>query len=527
MEPPNKSHVRKAILPFACGLWLLSVAALAIDTTELARYIEDARLAWRIPGLAVGIVKDGRVVLSRGFGLRHHSSGDPVDENTLFAVASNTKAFTAATLAILVDEGRLNWADRVRDHLPYFQLYSPCVSEAFTVEDLLCHRSGLATFSGDLLWYETSYGTVEIIRRARFLRPVFPFRAGYGYSNILYLAAGEVVAAVSGQPWTAFVRERIFKPLSMTRTRIGIQGLEGVDNVAQPHWVSPEGEVTTVPHTTSDRIASAAGIVSCVRDMTRWLQMLLDEGRYEDGAVLSGEAISALWTQHNALPVGQAHRELFPDTHFRGYGLGWGMEDYRGRKILGHSGALDGMISRVTLVPEEKLGLVILTNSINGLPRALSYRIVDTVLGTPSRDWSGVFLAKSREKDSRRRADKKAEASLQTDTKAKRPPLDEYTGEFLDRMYGEARVTRKGSGLVLHFVPTPRFVSDLSWSHHDVFHLKLRHDFSFIPAGTGRVQFLRDMDGRVAGMRIDIPNDDFLFHELDFKKMASHGTEHP
>ena len=359
---------------------------------ELDNYIEHARQDWKIPGMAVAIVKDGKILLAKGYGKRHFQKKERVDKDTLFAIASNTKAFTAAALSILVDEGRLDWQDKVRKYLPYFQLYDSFVSAEMTIEDLLCHRSGLGTFSGDLLWYETSYDPVEVIKRARYLKPDFGFRAGFGYSNIMFMAAGEIVASISGKTWRGFVEERIFKPLQMDTTHTGVGKLKYFTNVAIPHVVSLDGVTVTVAYTTSEQIGAAGSINSSVYEMARWLKMMLAQGEWQGKQILSRKGICKMWSMHNVIKVSESRKKLFPSNHFRGYGLGWGMEDYHGRKIICHGGGLDGMISRVMLVPEEKLGIVILTNSINSLPPALGYRIVDAFFGVPDKDWSQYYL---------------------------------------------------------------------------------------------------------------------------------------
>jgi CubicO group peptidase (beta-lactamase class C family) len=467
--------------------------------------------------MAVAIVKDGKMVLAKGYGVKKFSEKDEVDENTLFAIASNTKAFTAAALAILVDEGKIHWDDKVRDYLPYFKLHDPYVTEEMTIRDLLCHRSGLKTFSGDLLWYETSYSTVEVIKRARYLKPGFSFRSGFGYSNIMFMAAGEVVAA-AGKPWKNFVKEHIFKPLGMKTSNMGTNELKKYSNVAAAHYVYLDGKTVTIPYTTSDNCGGAGSINSNVIEMAQWLKMLLNKGVYDNQRLLSEDSIWEMWSSHTVNRVTQSSKKLFPKTHFRSYGLGWGLMDYHGYKIIGHGGGLDGMISRVALVPEKKLGLVILTNSINGLPPALTYKIIDTYLGLKSKDWSRIYLERYRKSVKRemqrgrdiiknRVADSKFEVRLK-----------DYTGLYGGPMYGDAKVRMKKGKLILELLPTPVFISDLSHLHYDTFVLKFRNTFSFVPHGTGTVQFIRDKQGKIAEMKLDIPNRDLWFDELKFKK---------
>jgi CubicO group peptidase (beta-lactamase class C family) len=489
----------------------------SIDLNELDRYIEAARKDWKIPGMAVAVVKDGQVVLANGYGVREFSRPGKVDDKTLFAIASNTKAFAAAALAILVDEGKIHWDDRVRKYLPYFKLYDPYVTEEMRIRDLLCHRSGLKTFSGDLLWYETPYSTEEVIKRAQYLQPTFGFRSGYGYSNIMFMAAGEIIPAVTGKPWKDFVKERIFNPLGMETTHVGTGELKKYDNVASPHCVDSDDKTVTIPYTTSDKTGAAAAINSNVSDMARWLIMLLNQGKFEEKRILSEDSIWEMWTPHTPIPVSRSSMKLFPSIHFRSYGLGWVLIDYNGYKVVYHSGALDGMISRVVLVPEINLGLVVLTNSMNNLPSALMYKIIDTYLGTAPKDWSHIYLE-------REQKPAKGETQPRTETGKKKTKtrwavnLKDYTGLYGGPMYGDAGVTLEKGKLVLNFTPAPVFISDLTHLHYDTFKLKLRNTFSFIPAGSGTVRFIRDKDGKVVEMKVDIPNNDFWFDELEFKR---------
>ena len=488
-----------------------------VDIDKLDSYIKKARKKWNVPGMAVAIVKDGKVVLAKGYGRKHFSKKEKVDKNTLFAIASNTKAFGSAALSILVDEGKIKWDDKVQKYLPYFKLYDPYVSSEITVRDLLCHRSGLGTFSGDLLWYETKYSTIDIIKRAGYLKQKFGFRSGYGYSNIMYMVAGEVAAAVSNKPWKEFIKNHFFVPLKMTDTNIGTSELKKYKNVASPHYVKKGQKTIIVPYSTSDSTGAAASINSSASDMSNWLIMLLNEGRKGDRQLLSKKGLEEMWTPHNSFKVSAGFRKIFPGVNFRSYGLGWGLNDYYGYKIIGHGGALDGMISRVVLVPKAGLGIVILTNSINGLPSPLSYKIIDTFLGLSSKDWSTLYLKrkKKREKEKEKKLKKKAKEN-------KRPQfnldLKEYTGVYGGPMYGNAKIYLKNGGLILDLLPSPIFISDLSPLHYDTFNLQLRNTFSFIPGGKGTVQFIRNKKGKIVEMKLDIPNNDFHFTELEFKK---------
>ncbi len=505
-------------LVLALVLLLLPTAgtAQAPDMEALDGYIADAREAWDVPGLAVAVVKDGRTVFARGYGRRDIRSGGEVDEHTLFAIASNTKAFTAAALAILVDEGKLDWDDRVREHLPWFELYDPYVSDEMRIRDLLSHRSGLGTFSGDLLWYGTDYSAEEVVRRARYVPRAFSFRAGYGYTNLMFIAAGEVVEVVSGEPWDVFVRRRILDPLGMERTVMTTDSLPARENVATPHGLW-EGELTAFPWYNWDAMAAAGGIISSVTEMAAWLRLQLDRGVLAEGDTLFRPRRSwEMWTVHTPLAVSPSYRELYPSTHFRGYGLGWSLNDYRGRKVVSHGGGYDGMFSRVVMVPEESLGVVVLTNSMTGITSAITNRVVDLYLGGEARDWSEVLRARAEraaETEAARRATVVQQSMQGTEPSR---PLGAYAGTYGGPMYGDAEVSVEDGGLVLRLLPNPDLIADLRHLQLDTWVIEWRRPFPWF--GSGVAQFLLDPAGEVVELKLDVPNQDLWFHELELKR---------
>jgi CubicO group peptidase (beta-lactamase class C family) len=487
-----------------------------VDVPALDRYIAAARAAWEVPGLAVAIVKDGETVLARGYGLREVGKPDSVDANTLFAIASNTKAFTVAALAMLVAEGKLSWDDRVQQHLPWFQLYDPYVSAELRIRDLLSHRSGLGTYSGDLLWYGTPYSPEQVVRRARLLPQEGPFRASYGYSNIMFIAAGEVVRAASGMPWDRFVRTRILQPLGMTRTVLSTDSLAQRDNVATPHktW---GGASTPIPWQNWDAMGSAGAIISSVAEMSEWLELQLRGGITPAGDTLFAPAQQwTMWTLHTPQAVSPSSRELYPSTNFRGYGLGWALNDYMGRRIVSHGGGYDGMYSRVVLVPEERLGIVVLTNSMTGISTALTNRIVDAYLRAEARDWS----AQLRERElaaNKREAERRAAVVRQTIPNT-RPSLslETYAGTYRGPMYGDATVSLENGRLVLRLLPNPELVADLRHLQLDTFVIEWRRTWAWFESGVA--QFVLDPAGKVTELKLDVPNQDLWFTELELKR---------
>ena len=486
------------------------------DLAALDGYIAAAREAWGVPGLAVAIVKDGETVLAKGYGVRELGGTEPVDEHTLFAIASNSKSFTAAALAMLVDEGRLSWDDRVRAHLPWFQLYDPYVSEEMRIRDLLSHRSGLGTYSGDLLWYGTPYSAEDVVRRARHLEPAGPFRASYGYSNLMFIAAGEVVRVVSGQPWQVFVRERILSPLAMTRTVTSTDSLATRDNVASPHAVW-QGTLQPFAWYNWDAMAAAGGIISSVSEMARWLELQLDSGIVAPGDTLfSPRQAWTMWSVHTPFTVSPQYRETYPTTNFRGYGLGWSLNDYKGRKIVSHGGGYDGMFSRTVFVPDENLGVVVLTNSTTGISTAISNRILDAYLGGDQRDWSALLLPQDRAAataEAERRA-RIVNATVQ----GTRPSLspDAYAGTYSGPMYGDATVTVENGGLVLRLLPNSELVADLRHRQHDTYTIEWRRPWPWF--GSGVAHFVLTPAGTVGELRLDVPNEDLWCDGLVLKK---------
>lgn len=484
------------------------------ELKALSAYYENARKDWEVPGLAIAIVKDGEMIFAEGYGVKNIETKDPVDNKTMFPIASNTKAFTAAALAILVDEGKLNWDDKVVDYLPWFQLYDPYVSENMTIRDLLTHHSGLATFSGDLIWYGSNYSREEVIRRARYLKPVYGFRTKFGYSNIMYIAAGEIIPAVSGQSWDAFVKERFFDPLQMKRTTTSTNDLSKFDNVATPH-TDFEGKVIPVEYLNWDNVAPAGAIISNVEDVSQWLKLQLNRGVWNNDTIFTPQRSREMWSPNTVLDVSGFSERTWPSTFFKAYGLGWSLSNYLGHKIVGHSGGYDGMISYTCMVPDENLGFVILTNKNSSLYYPLMYKTLDTFLDGGDEDWSKFILDLI---DQQKAEDAKAEEEkLKNRIENTHPSLaqDGYTGTYGGEIFGDATVEVEDGVLVVQFVPSPKFRGILKHLHYDTYEITFS-EFPSLPKGT--CNFILGADGRVSEMKIDVPNPDFDFTELEFKK---------
>jgi CubicO group peptidase (beta-lactamase class C family) len=483
---------------------------------KIDAYAAQALVDWQVPGLAIAIVKDDQVWLSKGYGVCCSGKPEAVDQHTLFAIASNSKAFTATALAILVDEGKLNWDDRVSKHLPWFRLKDEFASRDIRVRDLLCHRSGLGTFSGDLLWWGTQYSPKEILERTAQLEPTSPFRSEFGYSNLMFLAAGEVVEAVSGKSWPEFVQERILGPLAMHRTITSVRDLVTMGNYATPHKTLADRS-QPIPWLNWDAMAAAGGIISSADDMTHWLRLQLRHGKLtEDRRIFSEQASHEMWQAHTPLKLPMAPSKRFSSTHFAAYGLGWGLSDYQGRKIVKHSGGYDGMNSQVLLVPEENLGVVVLTNSLTSIADLLSYAAVDILLETGAKDWSQENLAKFRK--SREEFQLRVTKAITPAVEGTKPshPLEDYTGNYRCPMYGDASVSVAEGQLMLSLQPNSSLVANLKHLHYDTFEIQWRHEFAWFDGGTAN--FVADAQGKFQRIELNVPNDDLYFHELKLQR---------
>lgn len=436
--------------------------------SDVDAYIQAALKAWKVPGLALAIVRDDSVIYAKGYGVREIGKPAPVTERTVFAIGSSSKAFTAAGIAMLVDEKKVSLDAPASTYLPGLQLADPYVSRELTVRDLLSHRSGLAR--GDMLWYGSELDRNEILRRIRFLQPSWSFRSQFGYQNLMYLAAGQVVAGVAQATWDDFTRERIFVPLGMTSSTTSIKSLAAQADVATPH-VETADTVRVIPWRNIDNIAPAGSINSHVVDMAQWVRLQVGKGSVGGRRLVSERMIDEMHTPHTIVPRDSAARSMNPDTHLQAYGLGWFLQDYRGRLVVQHGGNIDGFSALVAMLPEEKMGLVILTN-MNGtaLPTALMNRLFDLHLKAPSRDWSADMLKRTEAVRARGRlAQQRAEAQRVSKTKPSLP-LAAYAGAYVDSLYGEIRV-RADAGK-LRIDRGPAFQGELEHWHFDTFQAK-------------------------------------------------------
>ncbi|MEO6446518.1 MAG: serine hydrolase [Gemmatimonadaceae bacterium] len=460
----------------------------------LQAYVTGALANWGLPGTAVAVVRNDSIVFARGFGVRELGKPEPVTANSVFAIGSTTKAFTATALGMLADSGAIAWDDKVTRHLPAFQLFDPYVTRELTVRDLLTHRSGLTR--GDRLWAGSQFGRAEVLQRVRFLEPTWSFRSSYGYQNIMFLAAGTVVEQVGGTSWDEFVRERILSPLGMRSTVTSVSQLAALSDVASPHE-RIDGAYRPVPWLNIDNIGPAGSLNSSVNDMAQWLRLQLGGGSVGGHRLVSAKSMKETHTPQMITRMSDEDEQMWPMSHLTAYGLGWSIRDYYGEKMVAHGGAIRGMRAQVTLVPESKLGVVVLVNGPqSSFPTAIANKAVDLYLGHPSRDWSALMLAAARAQETKAAdARQKLEAARVAGTSPSLA-LAKYAGEYADSMYGPVQVRHEGTGLVITFGPNQ--TGDLAHWHFDTFEVVWR-DKAF---GRGFVSFLLDARGAVSGLEL-------------------------
>jgi CubicO group peptidase (beta-lactamase class C family) len=485
--------------------------------SDIDAYVARVLTSFDVPGVSVAVVKDGKVVLAKGYGVRKLGGSEAVDGRTLFGIASNTKVITATALGLLVEEGKIEWDAPVVNYLPWFQLSDPYVTREISVRDLLVHRSGLGLGAGDLLWWPPStYDRKEIARRLRFLPLSTSFRSAYAYDNVLYLIAGEVIETVSGKSWEDFVASRILGKAGMAGSNVKHSDALAAGNVAATH-ARVDGKVRVIKPFDSDNTNPAGGVNSNAEDMAKWMMTLLARGRLADGSRLfSDDTYRQLTTLVTPMPF----RDPPPDlaalrSNFRGYALGLGVSDYRGKKVLSHTGGLPGYVSKVFMVPELNFGVTVLTNQESGEAfEAIVYYVADHYLGATGTDWLAVFKKLSdRQQASFDEAERKAAQARDTASKPSLA-LSKYVGTYQDAWYGDIAIEANGPGLVMRFSRTPSLVGDLEHWQHDTFVVRWRDRELRADAF---VTFALNPDGSIAQAKMQAvsPATDFSFDFQD------------
>jgi CubicO group peptidase (beta-lactamase class C family) len=476
-------------------LCLLSLSALAadLDSGALDSLIESVRKAYQAPGVAVAIVHNDAAIYAKGFGVRKLGESSPVTADTRFAIGSTSKAFTTAAMGMLVDDGKMAWDDPVRKHVPFFRLSDPLADANVTMRDIVCHRTGLSRH--DLLWYNSPWSREEIIRKIGLVPLTKPFRSAYQYQNIMFLTAGYAVGLISGSSWEEFVRKRIFTPLGMSNSDFSANDAVKARDYSEPH-VKEDEAVKVIPWRNIDNVAPAGSINSSVNDLSRWVRMQLNEGKFEGAQLLKPATLREMHSAQMAMPVDDpVGRVLGAESNLASYGLAWVLQDYRGHHMVSHGGAIDGFRAQVALLPRQRYGIVILSNlGGTSLPEALRNAIADRLLGLETKDWAKAYLERAAkgEAESKKREEER-EQKRHKQTKPSRE-LAAYTGFFEHPAYGLATVSAEGGELTLKW---SNWNASLEHYHFDVFRAKKGRD----PLARQLVEFRLDDNGDVSGVR--------------------------
>ena len=425
---------------------------------SLDSYVQSGLIDWQIPGVAVCIVHNGQVVLMKGYGVKELGTNDKVDEHTLFMIGSNTKAFTATALAILESEKKIDLNDKVQKWWPGFKMYDPWVAKEVMIRDLLCHRIGMETFQGDFIYWTSDLTSDQVIEKFGKLKPKYGFRSKWGYTNAAFLTAGMLIPKITGKSWSSFIKERLFTPLGMNETIALSADLPGVKNKALA-YTKANGEITKIPFGMIDNLAPAGSISSSVNDLSHWVLMQLNSGSYNGTQVVPASAIAQTRVPNSILGNGGS---IFNKSHFALYGLGWFLQEYAGRKIVSHTGGVNGFVTSVTLIPEEKLGIVVLTNTdANEFYEALKWEIMDTYLGLPYRNYSKVYLSGQQQQDAVNKKWLNSEKDSVVMNLKPELPLSAYTGMYKHEVYGTMNITITGKNLLMKFQHHPNLTGKL------------------------------------------------------------------
>jgi len=507
-----------SLLGSSCSMGVMAntTTTAAIDAKKIDHIVAEAMTEFQIPGLAIAVVSKDQLLLAKGYGVRDVGNNQPVTAQTLFGIASNTKAFTAAALAMLVDQGKLSWDDKVIQHLPEFQLADPYVSREMTIRDLLSHRSGLGLGAGDLLiWPDTNKTTAEIIAALRFIKPANSFRSEYAYNNLMFVVAGEVVARVSGQSWQDYVEQQLFAPLGMQSTAAGFSRINANNQNRAVGHIPLNNQLQRYPLDYLEDFRAAGAIASNVSDMSLWLRTQLAKGVMPNGHKLfSPEQQQQMWQLHINSPVSA---DSFQNTRqqFAGYGLGWSIDDYFGYKRLSHGGGILGMVSQVTLIPEQQLGIVILTNQ-QAFPAitAISREVLEQALGLPDKDWVGELAGKYH---SYRK--KLYQASGPAKLEVTQPALtpQHYSAELVSEWYGKVSIKNIDGKLRINFSHTPKLQGWLL--HHSGNRFVVQWDDRLMEADA-YIDFEFDATNQLHGAKMHLVNPEITDFSFDFHDLV-------
>lgn len=469
------------------------------DWSALDQYVNSSMKDWGVPGASIAIVRHGSVVYAKGFGVRDIRSNQPVTPDTLFDIGSCTKAFTSAAVAMLVDEGKMQWDGKVADYIPSFHLYDPLADEDVTIRDLLSHRTGVP--GSDLLWAVYPQASrEELIRRLAYVKPTAGFRAKFQYQNTMYVAAGYAVGQVTHSTWDDFVRARIFQPLGMSDSDTTAEDAQKSSDYATPHRPNPDGSAKAIPWRNIDNVGPAGSINSSARDMAKWIRFQLGDGRYDGKRLISEKNMREMHVPQMVIPPdGEIPTVFFPDSTQLSYGLGWFVQQYRGHQLILHAGDIDGFATMVVLIPEIDSGYFVVTNITNFYRQVLSYHIADQLLHLPDAGWSEHFKKLEADLTAKRKSGEAWQSKRAPGTHPSRD-LSAYAGTYRSAEYGDAEIALKDGKLTLDF---HSINTALEHFQYDTFIANF--------GGKTRLTFSLDGDGNVA---------EFTVHGIEFKRAA-------
>jgi CubicO group peptidase (beta-lactamase class C family) len=527
----NLRPMKRLPLYYLIAILLLSAMPLTIhgqlSVREVDQLVEDAMEKFNVAGVAVGIVKDGEVFLAKGYGLKSVEGKEKVDEHTSFAIASNTKAFTSAALAILVEEGKLSWLDKVVEYIPEFKMYNEYVTQNFIIQDLLTHRSGLGLGAGDLQFWPSGsdFTMADLLTNFQHFQPVSAFRTKYDYDNILYMVAGEVIKRVSGQSWEVFVQERILDPLEMDNSSTLPASMSGLENLATPH-MEVEGKLETIAwfeHNPANMNGALGAILSNADDLSRWMLVQLNQGKY--GTALEKQLFTEksqreMWKIHTTINVRPNSRY---SPNFSGYGLGWRLADMNGKFTVSHTGDLSGMLSKTIMIPELELGVVVLTNSYyggGGVFQAVTQTILDAYLGLEPYDWTGLYLERHLESTGSAEAEVKRVWETVESGDHHGVVHENYTGMYADPWFGKVEIYLKENNLWFRSLRSPELTGPMYHYKANAFAIKWEN--RELDADAFAI-FSLDEEGKAQqiSMKGVSPDLDFSydFHDLFFERL--------
>ena len=466
-----KKYILLSVLLFCTTISIAQISEKQID--EL---VEKTLTTFNVPGIAVSVVKDGKVIHSKGYGVKSIITNEKVNENTLLGIASNSKAFTTTAIAMLVEEGKMKWDDKVISHLPNFKMYNDYVTKEFTVRDLVTHRSGLGLGAGDLMiWPDGSnFKPKDVIENLQYLKPVSAFRTKYDYDNLLYIVAGEIIEKVSSKSWCDFIEQRIMQPLKMDKSAGSFVKLKDTTNIVDPH-VPTDGKLKVISRYKNQSFDAAAGIYSSVNDMNKWLIMQLNNGKYGanlENKIFSESSQNEMWQLQTIIPA----KATAPyNTHFSGYGLGWFLSDVKGYKQVTHTGGLEGIVTQVTMIPELNLGIVVLTNQQSGAAfSAITNTIKNSYLNIEYKDYVAFFS--KREKDNIAEADKTTEEVWATISKNQKDKVEfeskKIIGAYKDAWFGKITISEKEGKLFFNSERSPQLGGEILFYKENIYAVK-------------------------------------------------------